>query len=57
MDMFADYAQAYGALPPVFEDEFRAAYARRDPTIIYPAPCPAMMLVGASFPMPLAAEP
>jgi integrase len=34
--MSADHLHAYGELLPVFEDEFRAAYARRDPKIVYP---------------------
>lgn len=36
MGMSADHAHMYGELLPVFEDEFRAAYARRDPKIVYP---------------------
>jgi hypothetical protein len=36
MGMSADHAHVYGELLPVFEDEFRAAYARRDPKIVYP---------------------
>jgi integrase len=36
MGMSPDHAHAYGELLPVFEDEFRAAYARRDPKIVYP---------------------
>jgi len=36
MGMSADHAYVYGELLPVFEDEFRAAYARRDPKIVYP---------------------
>jgi integrase len=36
MGMSDDHAYAYGELLPVFEDEFRAAYARRDPKIVYP---------------------
>ena len=27
----------YGELLPMFQDEFRAAYARRDPEIVYPS--------------------
>jgi len=34
--MSPDHAHAYGELLPVFENEFRAAYARRDPRIVYP---------------------
>lgn len=34
--MSPDHAHVYGELLPVFEDEFRAAYARRDPKIVYP---------------------
>lgn len=34
--MSPDHAHAYGELLPVFENEFRAAYARRDPEIVYP---------------------
>jgi integrase len=36
MGMSPDHAHAYGELLPVFESEFRAAYARRDPRIVYP---------------------
>lgn len=36
MGMSPDHAHAYGELLPVFENEFRAAYARRDPRIVYP---------------------
>lgn len=36
MGMSPDHAHVYGELLPVFEDEFRAAYARRDPKIVYP---------------------
>jgi hypothetical protein len=36
MGMSPDHSYAYGELLPVFEDEFRAAYARRDPKIVYP---------------------
>ncbi|WP_416194148.1 hypothetical protein [Nitrobacter sp. TKz-YC01] len=36
MGMSSDHSYAYGELLPVFEDEFRAAYARRDPKIVYP---------------------
>ncbi|RTL76108.1 MAG: site-specific integrase [Bradyrhizobiaceae bacterium] len=36
MGMSEDHAHVYGELLPVFEDEFRAAYARRDPKIVYP---------------------
>jgi integrase len=36
MGMSSDHSFAYGELLPVFEDEFRAAYARRDPEIVYP---------------------
>jgi integrase len=36
MGMSPDHAHIYGELLPVFEDEFRAAYARRDPKIVYP---------------------
>lgn len=36
MGMSPDHLHAYGELLPVFEDEFRAAYARRDPKIVYP---------------------
>ncbi|SCB25869.1 hypothetical protein GA0061099_1003657 [Bradyrhizobium yuanmingense] len=36
MGMSADHAHMYGELLPVFEDEFRTAYARRDPKIVYP---------------------
>jgi len=35
MGMSPDHAHAYGELLPVFEDEFRAAYARRDPKIVH----------------------
>ncbi|MBY0380950.1 MAG: site-specific integrase [Xanthobacteraceae bacterium] len=35
MGMSDDHAHVYGELLPVFEDEFRAAYARRDPKIVY----------------------
>lgn len=36
MGMSSDHAHAYGELLPVFENEFRAAYARRDPKIVFP---------------------
>ncbi|WP_420135056.1 DUF6538 domain-containing protein [Rhodopseudomonas sp.] len=36
MGMSHDHAEVYGELLPVFEKEFRAAYARRDPKIVYP---------------------
>ncbi|MHC2282907.1 integrase [Bradyrhizobium diazoefficiens] len=36
MGVSADHSHIYGELLPVFEDEFRAAYARRDPKIAYP---------------------
>jgi integrase len=36
MGMSPDHAHIYGELLPVFEDEYRAAYARRDPKIVYP---------------------
>lgn len=35
MGMSPDHSHAYGELLPVFENEFRAAYARRDPKIVY----------------------
>lgn len=34
--MSPDHAHVYGELLPEFEDEYRAAYARRDPKIVYP---------------------
>lgn len=34
--MSPDHAHVYGELLSVFESGFRAAYARRDPTIVYP---------------------
>jgi hypothetical protein len=34
--MSPDHGHVYGELLPVFEDEFRAAYARRDPKIVHP---------------------
>lgn len=36
LGMTADHFLAYGELLPEFADEYRAAYARRDPTIVYP---------------------
>lgn len=36
MGMSADHAHSYGELLPELEAEFRAAYARRDPKIVYP---------------------
>lgn len=36
MGMSPDHAHAYGELLPMFENEFRAAYARRDPRIVFP---------------------
>ncbi|MBU6464279.1 MAG: hypothetical protein KGL35_28105 [Bradyrhizobium sp.] len=46
MGMSVDHAHVYGELLPVFEGEFRAAYARRDPKIVYPEKQP----VHLSFP-------
>lgn len=34
--MSADHFHIYGELLPVFEEEFREAFARRDPKIVYP---------------------
>ncbi len=34
--MSPDHAHVYGEALPEFEDEYRAAYARRDPKIVYP---------------------
>ncbi|WP_024920421.1 MULTISPECIES: hypothetical protein [unclassified Afipia] len=34
--MSPDHAHVYGELLPELEDEYRAAYARRDPKIVYP---------------------
>jgi hypothetical protein len=36
MGMSPDHAHIYGELLPEFEGEYRAAYARRDPKIVYP---------------------
>ncbi|MEO6945733.1 MAG: hypothetical protein ABI146_02495, partial [Nitrobacter sp.] len=36
MGMSPDHAHAYGELLPMLEDDFRSAYARRDPKIVYP---------------------